>query len=335
MFLGVTFPCLAPLAVNWIAPSDISKFMSNMLAQGIGVAVSLPTCGYLITTFGWPSVFYFTGCLGGVWCLGWFYFVYDSPESHPRISEAEREEICEKVKGKKRTDQVKLPWLKLLASPAVWSVLIVHGSLGFCHFMIITQLPTYMKDVLNFNLRKNGLMSSLPSLGQYFLALIAAYSADKIIKSKALSKLWTRKQFVILSCIVPSILTVALVIWGRNEILALILINISFACIGLMSGGHLPNPIDIAPNFSGTIMGLATTLASLAGAVSTKIVAVITRDESTFNTWRYVFAVMAGVYAFGGLFYIIFGRATIQTWSVGQCKKEKRNEMVPLSVISQ
>jgi MFS family permease len=53
----------------------------------------MPICGYLISWFGWPSVFYVTGAVGVLWSLCWFLFIFETPAKHPRISDEERKEI--------------------------------------------------------------------------------------------------------------------------------------------------------------------------------------------------------------------------------------------------
>lgn len=77
----------------WIPPMDRSKFISNMMASALGAAVTMPICGFLIHWFGWPSVFYATGGIGVIWSLCWFFFIFETPAKHPRISDEERKEI--------------------------------------------------------------------------------------------------------------------------------------------------------------------------------------------------------------------------------------------------
>lgn len=167
MCLGVTYPAIGPLAVKWIPPSNRSKFMAHMLAQGLGVAVSLPVCGLLISCFGWPSVFYCTGLLGLIWSCLWFYLVYDSPASHPRISPEERQEIASQMGPVQSVSDKpqKMPWGQILLSLPAWAVIVAHSFIAYCQFMNITQLPTYLRDVFAFDIQQNGLLSSLPNLG--------------------------------------------------------------------------------------------------------------------------------------------------------------------------
>lgn len=168
-FLGATWPAILPMAAKWIPPMERSKFIANMMASSLGAAITLPVCGYLISSLGWPSVFYFTGAVGVVWSILWFVLVFDSPAQHPRITKEERAEIETKIadgEGGKSVKPSKVPWVKIFTSLPVWAIVVTHACSVFGYFTVVNQLPTYMKDVLHFNIKKNGLLSSLPYLGK-------------------------------------------------------------------------------------------------------------------------------------------------------------------------
>lgn len=170
-FLGATWPAIPPMATKWIPPLERSKFIANMLASSLGAALTLPICGYLISTLGWASVFYSTGVVGIIWSVLWFVLIYDSPAQHPRISKEERAEIEMKIaegEGGKGIKPSKVPWLEMLRNLPVWAIIITHACSVFGFFMIVNQLPTYMKDVLNYDIKQNGLLSSLPYLGKLY-----------------------------------------------------------------------------------------------------------------------------------------------------------------------
>lgn len=115
----------------------------------------MPVCGYLISVAGWASVFYWTGGIGLLWSLCWFFFVYETPATHPRISAEERREIEEAIgtsTSKKRPSYV--PWVQLLCSPAVWAIVITHGLAVFGFFLVVNQLPTFMSKILHFDIKE-------------------------------------------------------------------------------------------------------------------------------------------------------------------------------------
>merc|ERR550525_508414 len=99
---GVTFPVMHALLAQWIPPNERSR-MAGIVYSGAqaGTVISLPISGFLCEAFGWPSVFYVFGFLGLVWWVGWCYLVYDSPQSHPRISTSERRYILDSLASSK------------------------------------------------------------------------------------------------------------------------------------------------------------------------------------------------------------------------------------------
>lgn len=129
----------------------------------------MQVCGLLINISGWESVFYVTGAVGIIWSILWFVLVFDSPAQHPRITPEERMDIENKIaemdNNGKTMKPDNVPWRQLLTSMPVWAIIITHGCSVFGYFTVVNQLPTYMKDVLKFDIKKNGLLSSLPYFG--------------------------------------------------------------------------------------------------------------------------------------------------------------------------
>lgn len=171
-------------------------FFKNLIASSLGAAITMPVCGFLISYMGWQSVFYFTGGIGLIWSLAWFWFIFETPATHPRITDEERNEIESSIgnsTSKKKPSYV--PWKSILTAPCVWAIIITHGCSVFGYFTVVNQLPTYMKYILHFNIKENGMWSSLPYLGKYAMALIASYLADHLRKTGKMSTTTARKIF--------------------------------------------------------------------------------------------------------------------------------------------
>ncbi|KAG5896952.1 hypothetical protein JTB14_024799 [Gonioctena quinquepunctata] len=330
-FLGATMPAIPPIATKWIPPMERSKFMANMVATSLGAAFTLPVCGFLISSAGWASVFYFTGAIGVIWSILWFILIADSPAQHPRITLEERTEIETKIaegaegKGVKPD---KVPWGKILTNLPVYAIIITHVCSIFGFFTVVNQLPTYMKDVLHFNIKDNGLLSSLPYLGKYIMAILSSYFADLLRRSGKLSTTATRKIFNTFGLVIPGFLMGIQAIWEINAALSVTVFTGALFFNGAVTAGYLSNALDIAPHFSGTIFGLANTLSSLGGWVSTEIVAIVTEDSNTFDSWKYIFWMLVGTYVFGAVFYLVFGTGNMQTFNSVQ--NIDGNELKPL-----
>lgn len=314
--LGVTFPAMQPIASKWIPPKDRTKFVSNMMASALGAAVTLPVCGFLINSYGWKSVFYVTGMVGTIWSLAWFMLIFDTPSQHPRITREEREYL-ESAIGISSTVRKapKVPWRRILTSMPVWAIVITHGASVFCYFTFVNQFPTYMKKVLHTDIKQNGILSSFPYIGKYVMALTTSYIADYIRATGKLSTTTIRKTFTTFAVGLPGLLMVAVVYLGGEIIWTVSIFTFALTLNGAVTAGYLGNGLDIAPNYSGTIFGMANTLSSLGGFVSTYIVADITYQNETYERFQIVFWILAVAYFAGSVMYLIFGTGELQDWN--------------------
>lgn len=158
---GVTNPSMHALLAQWVPPLERSILGAFVYAgTQIGTVIALPVSGWLLDneegnmfTSGWPSVFYLFGILGIVWFVFWALLVYDSPNVHPRISVEEVLYIQSGSKNAVAKTFKGTPWKKLLTSPPVLAILVVQTGHGWGLYTMLTELPTYMDDVLHFDIK--------------------------------------------------------------------------------------------------------------------------------------------------------------------------------------
>ncbi|MCX6953600.1 MAG: MFS transporter, partial [Verrucomicrobia bacterium] len=104
----------------------------------VGAIVCPIVVPWLYSHLGWQSTFYLTGATGFVWVAVWW-FVYDAPEKHPRLSPAELAYIKQ---GQPAVEEktVKVPWLRLFRYRAVWAYVIASilagPAWGFYQFFV-------------------------------------------------------------------------------------------------------------------------------------------------------------------------------------------------------
>jgi ACS family sodium-dependent inorganic phosphate cotransporter len=168
MSLGVLWPSIPPMATKWSSSTGTSMFMSHMFASALGAALTLPVCGYLIDNLGWPIVFYATGSIGLIWTTAWFYLVYDTPAQHPRINVEERENL-ERRNTFNMVKNYETPWKQILTSAPMWAYVGCNTSASIVTYFVLNHLPTYLDQILHFNIKQNGWLSSLPNIGDLIL----------------------------------------------------------------------------------------------------------------------------------------------------------------------
>lgn len=125
----------------------------------------------------------------------------------------------------------------------------------------------------------------------------------------------------------PSILMVVQAYYGCDRAASVAIFTVALTINGGVTAGYLGNGLDIAPNFSGTIFGIANTFSSLGGFLSSFMVGTITYKNQTYTQWTIVFWTLAATYCVGALAFALFGTGELQEWnnpSDSRTKKKKK-----------
>ncbi|XP_045451671.1 uncharacterized transporter slc-17.2 [Melitaea cinxia] len=315
---GFLFPSLHALVAHWAPPAEKGKFVSCLLGGAIGTVVTWSLTGPLIENFGWSSAFYVPGIIGVVWCAAWWILVYDSPTQHPRISSDEKEYILKAIGDKvlsSRQNKVNLPLLKILTSFPFLAMTILHFGNSWGVYFVMTAAPNFVSNALGFNLTSTGTLASLPYLARMIFSLIFGAIGDRIVKQNVVSMTFMRKFFCIFSHILPGLLLIALGFTGCAPILSVALITFSMGSNGAATLTNLVNHQDLAPNFAGTLYGIANGVGNTAGFITPLVTAHFTKDGNGFAEWRPVFITGASVYIASAIYFILFGTAETQSWN--------------------
>ena len=54
-----------------------------------GISISYFVNGWILHWFGWRTVFYASSGITIIWCIMWYFIVYETPREHPYISTEE------------------------------------------------------------------------------------------------------------------------------------------------------------------------------------------------------------------------------------------------------
>ena len=218
VFEGVTFPSLIAMTSRWVPPKQRSRFISrSLVGTTFGLIITYPMCGYLAATFGWESAFYATATITVIWFIFWCFFVYDSPEKHPRISVEEREcildEIGDDVNG---GTPLPVPWLSIVKSKPYWGLALTDIANSFGLLTFLTNGPTYLMSMLNFDIKSNGMLSSLPMAARYVGGIFFGQMADFIMTRGYMSTKTIRRIFNSISQWSATIGLFVLAFWGEE-----------------------------------------------------------------------------------------------------------------------
>lgn len=157
---GVTFPSMHAMLSKWIPPLERSRFAAYVYAgANFGTIISLPVSGWLCSLDfmgGWPLAFYIFGGIGIFWFAAWMLLVFDEPKKHPRITVEEKRfiELACKTKDNVELDEDYVPWRAIFTSVPLWALLITQCGQSWLFYTLLTELPTYMSNILHFDIQQ-------------------------------------------------------------------------------------------------------------------------------------------------------------------------------------
>ncbi|XP_046326763.2 sialin-like [Haliotis rufescens] len=316
---GVSFPATHSLWGRWAPPLERSKLMSVCYAgPHVGTIVAFALSGYLCANGfdnGWGSIFYVFGAGNLVWVGLWLMLSADNPRKHKFISEKEIAYIERKIGYKTNIKTRSTPWLAMAKSGPLWAIILAHMCNNWTNYTLITVLPTFMKEVLKFDIRQNGVISSLPYVCHSVLAVLAGQLAD-IVRARTrlgttrVRKVWQNAAFLSVA--------VFLVATGfincENRMVAVVFLCAAVGCMGISKGAYMVNHVDIAPKYSGVLFGITNTVATVPGMIAPLVAGALTPNK-TAEEWRLVLYICAGFLVAGALIFTFLASGETQPWN--------------------
>nr|XP_020444576.1 sialin-like [Monopterus albus] len=297
---GVTFPAMMAMWARWAPPLERSRLICLSGSGGnFGAFLALPLTGFICQTLGWPAVFYLCGegvkliqtKYSHIYCQGW-----------------------------------SVPVLSMMLSVPLWAIIIAKMCSNWAYYTLLTSLPTYMDNILHFDLKSCLVfLSALPYLGGWLISILSGFVADNLIERRVFSVTVVRKLFTLTGMLLRAAFLMAVSYAGCSHILTVTFLTLSIATGGISGPGVFINQIDIAPRFAGFLLGITNTYGTIPGIVAPIATGYFTKDH-TLAGWRKVFWVAAGINVGGALIYTIFGTGKIQPWAITEEERAEAEE---------
>lgn len=195
---GITYPALNALLAVWIPLKERSKYGSLVYGGSqVGTILGTSLASVLLSRFGtWHAIFYCFGTIGVVWFILFTFLCSNDPDSHPFIKEEELVYLKKEIGSLKRdTRHHTIPWKEIVSSAPVLAMIAAEIGHGFSFYVMVSDLPKYLADVLRFSPRKLGVISSLPFVCMWIVCLISGILCDWLIATKRMSNSAARKWF--------------------------------------------------------------------------------------------------------------------------------------------
>ncbi|XP_071959488.1 sialin-like [Antedon mediterranea] len=112
------------------------------------------------------------GTLSIVTAIIWVFIIYETPDEDPFISSEEVEYLKSfDTENEKKNQNISVPWLSILQSSAVWAVVIVNVVDNFGFYFVVTEAPTFITEMLGFDLEACCIMSDAVDSGIWYIRM--------------------------------------------------------------------------------------------------------------------------------------------------------------------
>ncbi len=266
--LGAMEPANFPAGVK--AVSEWFPMRERALAIGIfnagtaiGAALAAPLVTLIALSWGWRYAFVVTGAIGFVWVAVWA-FSYQLPQTHPRLSDAERDLILSDGVTEE-TSEESVPIMRLLRMRETWGCILARMLTDPITYFLIFWVPKYLQQERGFGLADVGRYAWIP-----FVALAVGNIFSGAVPRFLISRGWTinrarKTTMFVVSCLIP----VCFLMVTRVDSPALALAMITGAMFGHAAWGNITLPAEVFPKrVVGTITGFGGALGGLAGVIT-------------------------------------------------------------------
>ncbi|RNA08779.1 sialin isoform X2 [Brachionus plicatilis] len=183
--------------------------------------------------------------------------------------------------------RITTPWKPLFTAKPSLAIYVVTFCFHWGGYLYMTQIPTYIRDVLKFDIESNGILSSIPFFVSWIIVINSSFVADYLISRNKMPKIYVRKLYTALSMFTPMIALIFLsYVDCSSPYLAVFFLILGQALNGCSgTGGFYINSHEIAGPFSGILIGIQNMIGTIPGFVGPYVVGLLTSNQK-LEEWR-------------------------------------------------
>jgi len=308
---GFIFPSMHCLWSKWSPACERSRLTTFSLSGCyIGTVFALGLGGIIGRAINWEAIFYIFGAFGIVWCLLWFLFVYETPSEHATILADEKNYLETSVC---QPGSSRVPWLQIIKSPPVWAIIFAHFAENWGFYTMLTDLPTFLADKLDYEVDQAGMVSSLP----YFVMAVVLYSSgyisDYLIEKRKMSCTSVRKGFCCSGLAIQCFIML-MIPFVKNSSFLISMFVLAIGVGGMAWSSFGVNHLDIGTGYANVLMSISNFFATIPGIVSPTLTGHLTEDKENAH-WNIIFVITSVFFLIGAVMFGIFASGDVQDWS--------------------
>ena len=187
---AIIYPASNQFVARWI-PVRKRGIANGWIFAGVGVGAGLTPAivTYAMLNYGWRASFWFCAIVGAVAGMVWYVAARDTPEQHPLVSQAEREEIRHGLEEESQapavgTNQdpvapaVLVPWSNVLRSQEVLGITLSYFSYGYVAWIFFSWFYIYLAEARGLNLKASAVLAMVPFLAMAVTCPIGGFLND-------------------------------------------------------------------------------------------------------------------------------------------------------------
>ena len=219
-----------------------------------------------------------------------------------------------------------IPVRAMAASPALLAVIAANMAVSWAAAHTALLLPQFLHSALQLPLHHTGLVSALPYIGSAALGLVSAPVYGLLLRC-GLSRTAARKLCSSVCLVGFAVLTLPVPWLGGDTAAVTVLTTLAYSLTGFNLVGAWSSPLDIGPNFVGTIMGVTGLFCYLTSSLvphTPGLVAWLLGPGLQAQLWPALFSLVAGVALLGNGVYLLLATADTQAWNyVEDCDSQQ------------
>ena len=297
-FLGLgeaaNFPASIKTVAEWF-PKHERSFATGVFNAGTNVgAIIAPIAAILLyENFGWRSAFIFTGLVGFIWLAFWWFY-YERPEAHQRLS---AEEFAFIRQGEEEPFTEKTPMLQLLKYRQLWAFALGKMLTDPVWWFYLFWLPKFLSSNYGINGR-----ARIPYLLIVYLIADVGSVGGGWLASNLIKRGWTlnraRKTALFVFAFIMPLVTVAY--YAKNAWTVVILIGIAAGAHQGWSANLFTLTADMFPRKAvGSVVGIGSCAGALGGVAMATYVGSILDKNPKYYLPMFVIAGVTYLIAWG------------------------------------
>lgn len=257
---AANFPASIKTVAEWF-PKNERALATGIFNAGtnVGAIIAPITALTLSAAFGWQSAFIFTGAVGFLWLIFWWW-LYKSPEVHPRLSAEEFKLIRE---GEAEEDTQKVRWLPLLGHRQLWAFAFGKMLTDPVWWFYLFWMAKFLDK--NYGVKGTALIPYLTTV--YLIADVGSvgggWLSSWLIK-RGWTVNWARKTALLLFAAIMPMVIVAY--YAKSPWTAAILVGIAAGAHQGWSANLFTLTADMFPRKAvGSVVGIGSCVGALGG----------------------------------------------------------------------